>query len=58
MAVRNKGEVRRERKPLPIILAAIAAAALLAAGLMLLRPLSHSLDNQAEPAAPVVLPDT
>ena len=56
MAVRNKEEMRR--KPLPIILAAIAAAALLAAGLMLLRPLSHSLDNQAEPAAPVVLPDT
>ena len=55
--MRGKREMRRERKPLPIILAAAAAVALLAAGIIFLRPSSRGHEPHTEPEVPAVLPD-
>ena len=52
MDVRGKREMRRERKPLPFLLAAVAVVALFAAGFIFLRTSSH--DQEAHGAQEVL----
>ena len=56
MDVRGKREMKRERKPLPVILAAVFVLALLAAGIIFLRPSSRTHEHPGEPEVPAAPP--
>ena len=56
MDVRGKREMKRERKPLPVILAAVFALTLLAAGIIFLWPSSPGHEHPAEPEVPAAPP--
>lgn len=56
MDVRGKREMKRERKPLPVILAAVSALTLLTVGIIFLWPSSPGHEHPAEPEVPAAPP--